>query len=199
MSRFDELAKEWDLNPRRVKSAKSIADGIKKVIDIKDKKIADIGAGTGLLSFHLFEEACCIDAIDNSKGMLEKLDEKSKQLDKKIHTIFLNIEKENLPKKYDIIVSSMTMHHIKDIENFIKKCKDALSIGGYLAIADLVTEDGTFHSRGNEGVEHFGFYRDELVRLFEKIGFEVVSYKIVEKIQKHRDFEVFLIIARKRD
>ncbi|HIQ51258.1 MAG TPA: class I SAM-dependent methyltransferase, partial [Nautiliaceae bacterium] len=57
-------------------------------------------------------------------------------------------------------------------------------------IADLVKEDGTFHSRGNDDVEHFGFSDDELKDYFSSWKME---YKIIHTIKKHKDFPVFLI------
>ena len=198
MSIFDNLAKEWDLNPRRVKSAKATTNKLKSLINIKNFNICDFGAGTGLITFNLFEDAKTITAVDNSKGMLEELSNKINKANiKNIKTLYLDIEKENLPKNsYNLIVSAMTMHHIKDTKRFINSLKSSLKNGGYLAISDLISEDGTFHSRGNEGVYHFGFSKDEIIKLFEELGFEIVDFSVVEIIKKHRDFELFLIVAR---
>ena len=197
MSRFDKMAKEWDLNPRRVRVAKSVTSKIKELIDIKDFEICDFGAGTGLISFNLFEEAKSITAVDNSKGMLKELETKAKKANiKNIKPLNLDIEKEHLPKEsFDLIVSSMTMHHIKDTKLFLKKLKSSLKKGGYIAISDLIKEDGTFHTKGNDGVYHYGFSKDELVKIFEKLNIKVIDFSIVEVIKKHRDFEVFLIVG----
>ena len=54
MSRFNDLAKEWDLNPRRVKSAKAVTKKLKELVHIDDMNICDFGAGTGLATFDLF-------------------------------------------------------------------------------------------------------------------------------------------------
>jgi len=198
MSIFDNLAKEWDLNPRRVKSAKATTNKLKSLINIKNFNICDFGAGTGLITFNLFEDAKSITAVDNSKGMLEELNNKINKANiKNINTLNLDIEKEGLPKNsYDLIISAMTMHHIKDTKKFINSLKNSLKKGGYLAISDLLSEDGTFHSRGNEGVHHFGFDKDEIIKLFEDLGFEIVDFSVVDVIKKHRDFELFLVVAR---
>jgi len=198
MSVFDNLAKEWDLNPRRVKSAKATTNKLKSLINIKNFDICDFGAGTGLVTFNLFEDAKTITAIDNSKGMLDELNKKINKANiKNINTLNLDIEKEDLPKNsYDLIVSAMTMHHIKDTKKFINSLKHSLKKGGYLAISDLISEDGTFHSRGNEGVYHFGFDKDEIIKLFEELGFEIIDFSIVDIIKKHKDFELFLVVAR---
>ena len=198
MSVFDNLAKEWDLNQRRVKTAKATTTKLKSLINIKNFDICDFGAGTGLIAFNLFEDAKSVTAVDNSKGMLEKLYNKIKNTHiKNIKTLSLDIEKENLPKNsYDLIISAMTMHHIKDTKSFINSLKSSLKNGGYLAISDLISEDGTFHTRGNEGVYHFGFSKDEIIKLFEELGFEIVDFSIADTIKKHRDFEVFLAVGK---
>ena len=54
---------------------------------------------------------------------------------------------------------------------------------GFLAIADLDKEDGSFHSDPT-GVEHKGFSRDHLVRLMMDAGFTLVSMETVHHIEK---------------
>ena len=81
----------------------------------------------------------------------------------------------------------MTIHHIKDIKKLSNKL---LEITNNVFIADLVKEDGTFHSRGSEDVEHFGFSKDELKNYFNKWNIE---YKIIHTIKKYKDFPIFLI------
>ena len=198
MSRFDNLAKEWDLNPRRVKSAKKITKNLKELVKIYNMDICDFGAGTGLVTFDLFEDAKSITAVDNSQGMLNELERKTNIADiKNIKALLLDIEKELLPKNsFDLVVSSMTMHHIKDTKEFIKKLKNSLKSGGYVAISDLASENGTFHERGNDGVYHFGFDKNDLLEIFKELEIELIDFSIVDVIKKHKDFEVFLIVGR---
>ena len=49
----------------------------------------------------------------------------------------------------------MVLHHVTDIENIIRKFHNLLNPDGHLAIADLYTEDGSFH--GKEFTGHKGF------------------------------------------
>jgi len=197
MSVFDLLAKEWDLNSNRVKNAKSFANTLKKIVPIKDKKIIDYGAGTGLVTFSLCDEACEVLALDNSNGMLEELEKKVKSADiSNVKTSFHDIETQDLPSGYDLFVSAMTMHHISDTDMFLSKAKDSLKKGGYVAISDLVCEDGSFHSRGNDGVYHFGFDRDEIKKIYQKHGLKVIFDDIIEVIKKDKEYPVFLIVGK---
>lgn len=62
--------------------------------------------------------------------------------------------------------SSMTLHHIKDIERILSKFHSYLSEGGFLAVSDLDLENRSFHKE-DAGVHHFGFDRDQLIKAAE--------------------------------
>ena len=96
----------------------------------------------------------------------------------------------------------MTLHHISDIHKIIKVFHSLLKVNGYLCIADLVKEDGSFHSNHNDFDGHNGFDRVQLSKILSSIGFNVDFYKICFEIEKEFNGEVkkyplFLIICRK--
>jgi len=198
MSRFDRLAQEWDLKPERVKSAKKVSDKLKSLFDLKGMDILDYGAGTGLVSFDLCEDARRVVAMDYSKGMLEEIEKKAQKVGiDNVHTRQHDMNKEDLPKEqFDLFISSMTMHHIEDTKDFLTKARSSLVKGGYVAINDLELEDGTFHSMGNDDVAHFGFDTVALKALFEEVGLEVVLLETVEVISKKKDYPIFLIVGK---
>jgi len=94
----------------------------------------------------------------------------------------------------------MVLHHVSDIENIISKFHRMLSPGGYLAIADLFTEDGSFHGEGFEG--HNGFDPANLAEILQKKQFNNISYKecfIINRKTSETEtskFPVFLITAK---
>ncbi|EDP74046.1 methyltransferase domain-containing protein [Hydrogenivirga sp. 128-5-R1-1] len=200
MSKFDQLAKEWDEKPLRVENAKKIGQAIiDNILLSKDWIVMDFGAGTGLLTFYIQPFVKQIDAVDNSQGMLDVLKEKAEKANvDNINPILKDLEKNHLGEdKYDLIVSSMTLHHIKNVEKFLKKLYKALKKGGYVAIADLEEEEGTFHS-DNEGVHHFGFDKEKVKELYERAGFKDIDVFTVNVINKEgKDYPVFLAIGRK--
>ena len=200
MNRFDLLAKSWDKKPRRVENAKKVGEAILKNLPIsKEWRVLDFGAGSGLLTFYLQPYAGQIDAVDNSKGMVEVLKEKiSKSNARNIKPILGNVETLELPEEYyNLIVSSMTLHHIKKPLELFKKLYRSLKRGGYIAIADLQKENGTFHET-NEGVFHFGFTEEELKNYLKLSGFEVLKIEVVNVIRKNgREYPVLLAIGRK--
>ena len=201
MNRFDNVAQDWESKASRVLIAKSSVDNIIETISLKpDFKILDYGCGTGLIGFGLSNETNTVIGMDYSIGMIEKFNSKAKELGfTNISAIQHNINEQKLPQnEFDLIAISMTLHHIKDTEMFIKKAKSALKNGGYLCINDLVKEDGTFHDEHkNEGVEHFGYDKDELCNLIKNNGSEIIEYKIVYTDHRNnKDYPIFQIIAK---
>jgi trans-aconitate methyltransferase len=103
--------------------------------------------------------------------------------------------------KFHLVVSSMTLHHVQDTTRLFKQWSELLLPGGVLAVADLDTEDGSFHG-DNTGVRHLGFDRQHLRGLLRNAGFSAVrdttaATMVREVAAGGRSFPVFLIIARK--
>lgn len=197
MSTFDKKAQNWDSGDIRVNGAKKIADAIEQKIDLTpDMEVLDFGVGTGLLGFEIAKKVKQVYGVDTSAGMLEKLQEKNSDT-LNIIPIQQDIIKEPLTQKFDGIVSSMTLHHVENLEEFFRTIRENLKENGFIAIADLEEEDGTFHS-DNEGVHHFGFVPKKLREVVQKAGFKDVKIENINTINKpHRDFGVFLLTAKK--
>ena len=184
MNRFDIEALTWDDLPRRVELAKAVVENIAPYLK-GDERVLDVGCGTGLVGLNIAPFVKEVVGIDTSKKMVEKFNQKAKKLNLNALALCKDIFEVN--EKFDVVISSMTIHHIKDIKKLSNKL---LEITNTVFIADLVKEDGTFHSRGNDDVEHFGFSKDELENYFNKWKME---YKIIHTIKKHKNFPVFLI------
>ena len=202
MSRFDERAKDWDKKQTTLDKSDACINHLKEKIDFSNiKNILDYGCGTGLIAFNLVEENNEVLGLDNSYGMIEEFNKKVKEKNlSNIKAKKHNILEEDLPKNsFDLIVISMSLHHIQDIDMFFKKSFEALKNGGYICINDLDKEDGSFHAKhNNEGVYHFGFSKDELVETAKKIGFSDSSFDIVYIFERENgNFPIFNFIAKK--
>ncbi len=195
---FAHKSKSWDMTSKRVQNAKSIASLIVKTVGLNLKmNVMDFGAGTGLLSYFIAPHVDTIVAVDNSPSMLDKFHEKSAEFDCKIEIIEHDLTEQEIERKFDGIISSMTIHHIEDISKLFENFYSMLNKGGFIAIADLECEDGTFH-RDNKGVFHFGFDPKLLQKIAEEIGFKEVKFELANEIKKpHKNFTVFLMTAIK--
>ncbi|RRS30325.1 MAG: methyltransferase [Epsilonproteobacteria bacterium (ex Lamellibrachia satsuma)] len=195
---FAHKSKSWDMNSKRVKNAKSIADLIVKNIKLTKKmELMDFGAGTGLLSYFIAPHVEKIVAVDNSPSMLLEFQSKCDEFSCKTEVIEKDLSSETIDRKFDGIISSMTVHHIKDIIALFSKFYTMLDDGGFIAIADLDSEDGSFHS-DDTGVFHHGFDREALEAIAQEAGFKDITFDTASVIKKpHRDFTVFLMTAVK--
>jgi len=195
---FANKSKSWDMSSKRVQNAKSIAELIVKNIDLdKEMELMDFGAGTGLLSYFVAPFVGKIVAVDNSPSMLKEFETKCDAFACETEIVEKDLSSETLDRKFDGIISSMTIHHLEDTLALFRKLYEMLKDGGFIAIADLDSEDGSFHS-DNTGVFHHGFDREALQAIAEEAGFKDVRFDTASTIQKpHRDFTVFLMTAKK--
>ncbi|ACM93725.1 S-adenosylmethionine-dependent methyltransferase [Nautilia profundicola AmH] len=187
-NRFDKDAITWDDLPRRINLAKAVVNNI--IPHLKgNEKVLEFGCGTGLVGINIAPYVQDLKGIDTSAKMVEKFNEKAQKLNLNAKAYQKDIFEIN--ESFDVVISSMTLHHIKNLNALNEKLK---SITNRVFLADLVKEDGTFHTRGNDDVEHFGFDIDELREYFK--GWNL-DYKIIHLIKKHSDFPVFLLELKK--
>jgi ubiquinone/menaquinone biosynthesis C-methylase UbiE len=204
MTNFDERAKDWDSDPKKVERARAVAKAIRKTIPLSnDMKALEYGCGTGLLSFALQSHLGQITLADTSQGMLDVLSEKIARAGvTNMHPVKLDLAYDPLPaEQYDLTYSLMTLHHIHAVNDMLVKFHDLLSPQGYLVAADLDKEDGSFHTDGTTDV-HLGFDRDELQKIVERIGFGNITFSTAYEIKKkigneEKMFPVFLMTAQK--
>jgi len=203
---FDSVAARWDLQPRRVELARAVSIAlIREAQPDMTMRVLDFGCGTGLVTLGLAPLVREVIAADSSQGMLEQL--AGKLADAGISNVmpFLipHDGAETLPKPVNLVVSSMTMHHIADVSSLIKRFQNILTPGGQLGIADLDAEDGSFHDDPT-GIEHHGFSSEEMEHLFCEAGFcEVRTVRIMD-VEKQRGssiqrYRVNLTIGRRDD
>lgn len=203
---FDKEAASWDERPLRVKLANDIAGVIvQQTIITADMDALDFGCGTGLLTLQLQPLVRSITGVDSSRGMLDIFNAKiAGQKLANTKTLFCDLDLgDRLTGKYNLIVSSMTLHHIREIAPLLAHFHSIMASGGSLCLADLDLEEGQFHA-DNTGVFHSGFDRAVLRNSFIDAGFVDVQDMTAAEIEKPacngetRKFSVFLITGRKK-
>lgn len=204
---FDNQALEWDNDPQKVKRAEIFAKEINDFIKpIKKLNALEFGCGTGLLSFKLKDSFKSITLADNSEGMINVLKEKINKEGIE-HFIPLQIdlfESDIQFSEYDVIYTLMTLHHMPDTKKTLKAFNSILKSKGFLCIADLVKEDGSFHAHRNDFDGHNGFDKDELSKTLSESGFKVDYYKecfVIEKKvnEEIKKYPLFLMICKKNN
>ncbi|HRH79438.1 MAG TPA: class I SAM-dependent methyltransferase [Thiobacillaceae bacterium] len=200
---FDSKARQWDQNPVFIERGEKIAAAIRAAVPLsRDMRALDYGSGTGLLSFPLRDALGHITLKDSSAGMLEVAREKIAAQGVTNMTVRqADLTAEPMPEeRYDLICSAMTLHHIPDTRHILAVFHGLLSPGGWVCIADLDREDGSFH--GSEVDVHHGFDRQALAGLVTAAGFGETRFETVFEIVKEteqgsRAYPVFLMVARR--
>jgi 2-polyprenyl-3-methyl-5-hydroxy-6-metoxy-1,4-benzoquinol methylase len=203
---FDCEAATWDDEPRRVKLVRDIADTISRAIELNpNMDVLDFGCGTGLLTLHLSPLVHSVTGVDSSKGMLDVLNAKTERHGfSNVKSQYLDIGNGDiLHGRYHLIVTSMTLHHVREISPLLSMFYDVLERDGHLCIADLDLDDGKFH-QDNHGVFHFGFDRAILRQSMLDAKFddvrEITAAEIIKPLANGADglFTVFLMVGRKK-
>ena len=201
---FDSRAKTWDDDPMKTARADAVAREIRAQVALEPQLCAlEYGCGTGLLSFALREHFKHITLADSSSAMLAVLDEKIRSgAIANMTALRLDLAIDPLPnQRFDLIDSLMTLHHIEDTNGLLRALYALLKSPGYLCLADLDREDGSFHGADFSG--HQGFDRQTLQRQASEAGFRNIRFSTVFTIRKavasggEKDFPVFLMVAEK--
>ncbi|MCK9492343.1 MAG: methyltransferase domain-containing protein [Sulfurimonas sp.] len=192
---FKHRAKDWD--KRSNTNTKTIGGAILERFALhSEMELLDFGSGTGLLGFEIAQHVKKVYGVDTSASMLEQLSAKNTP-ELSIEIVHQDIIQTPLQRSFDGLISSMTLHHIEDLHLFFSTIHSNIEEDGFIAIADLELEDGSFHS-DNTGVFHFGFDTDELQRIASRSGFRDVEISQVNTIKKpHKEYGVFLLTATK--
>jgi ubiquinone/menaquinone biosynthesis C-methylase UbiE len=203
MTSFDDRAKDWDADQTKVDRANAIGDAIIGNVPLHSSMhVLEYGCGTGILGFRLRPHVGDLTLADASDGMLQVVREKlAAKPDPRARPMKLDLILDPLPeRRFDLICSAMTLHHIPDTDDVLRKFSAILRPSGYLAIADLDTEDGSFH--GPDEDLHHGFDRDALGKKAGHAGLRVVRFITAYTMQKTsmgvmRTYPIFLMVAQK--
>jgi len=198
---FDDRAQTWDADPVKQERAEAVATALRQRVPLaRDWCALEYGCGTGLLSFVLHADLGRITLADSSPGMLAVLRGKIAAAGlTHLHPLALDLLTAPLPAEcHDLIFTLMTLHHVADVGRLLRIFHDLLRPGGWLAIADLDQEDGSFHGSGFTG--HNGFDREALRAQLAAVGFDGVDFSTCYVMKKAtdqgpREYPLFLAVA----
>jgi ubiquinone/menaquinone biosynthesis C-methylase UbiE len=203
MGEFDDKARTWDEDPMKLDRARKVARAIGAGIPLHPAlRTLEYGCGTGLLGFELRPEVGPLVMADSSPGMLAVLREKLEARGAGTTTVLaLDLGVDPLPEaRFGLVATLMTLHHVPDVDRILRDFHALLEPGGWLAVADLDLEDGSFHD-GAEGV-HRGFDRRALGARAGMAGFRDVAFTTVFEVVKGtggaaKAYPAFLMTARR--
>jgi ubiquinone/menaquinone biosynthesis C-methylase UbiE len=200
VSTFDERARTWDTPERRAR-AEAVADAIRAAVPLTgEMRAIEVGAGTGLLGLALADDVGELVLADPSAGMLEVVREKlADRRDGRVSALHLDLLADPPPPRpFDLAVSLLVLHHLPDTVAALRAIRALLRPGGRIALADLESEDGSFHSPDAEGIHHRGFEPDRLAAKAADAGFVDVSVRRATVIEREDGrFPVVLLLGRR--
>jgi len=203
-SRFDQAAAQWDNSPALQALARAVGDAIRRAVPLEPPwRALDYGAGTGLVTLQILPRIAAVTAVDASAGMLDQLSKKLAASG--INNVFVrqwDILSAPFPETgFDLCFSSMTLHHLRDVPLAFERFRQLLKPGGWLAMADLDTEDGSFHGPNND-VFHNGFERAAILEWLGKAGFVGAAISDAHRLLRPdasgamRSYGIFLAAAQ---
>lgn len=103
--------------------------------DVTNKSILDLGCGYGENDkFYKEQGAKYVLGTDISEKMIEKANEINK-IDGIEYKVIAMEDISSIDKKFDIIISSLAFHYIKDFDKLINDCYKLLNNDGYLVFS----------------------------------------------------------------
>jgi tRNA (cmo5U34)-methyltransferase len=182
---FDAGALQYDRNRRKV--IPCFDDFYKTLIRLipfdssEEFTVLDLGAGTGLVTaliLNVFPKAV-VSLLDISEGMLEKAKKRFAAKDNvTVHIMDYNTSP--LPGKYNLIVSAMSIHHLKnsDKKRLVQKIHNALVSGGTFVHAELArgaTDDSeeVYQEQWRKHLEGTDLTEDELNVIYERMSYDI--------------------------
>lgn len=188
-NQYEELRKE-----NKNKNANDLIEipNFRKLVpDVKNKSILDLGCGYGENDKYYKEQgAKYVLGTDISSKMLE-FAEKNNKID---GIEFKKIAMEDISsinQKFDIIISSLAFHYIKDFDKLIEDCYKLLNDNGYLVFSQEhpITTCIKYTENVKKGHtiidnKYFGLFSD-----YNRPGKRIKEWFGEEVIKYHRNFE----------
>jgi 2-polyprenyl-3-methyl-5-hydroxy-6-metoxy-1,4-benzoquinol methylase len=143
-SNFKELVNRFEDTERDVWQKPNLI--LEKLGDLQGKKVADIGAGTGYLSFKLREKGAEVVAKDIDERFIKYIDSVSTSLPDslKINAAIIPLDNPQLEDlSFDLVTLLNTYHHIENRVSYFFKVWKGLKDGGKLVIIDFKKKESS--------------------------------------------------------
>lgn len=184
--KFDENASQYDQQRRKLipcfDDFYSIAASLIET-NIHSPNILDIGAGTGLFSSFILRKfpQANLTLIDLSEKMLEVAKERLKDISK-VTYIIDDYTKYKFEQKYDIVISSLSIHHLSDEEKrqlygniYTILNKDGVFVNADQVLGGTPYIESLYKNDWKYKVENSGLSQEEIHSAYERTKLDKMS------------------------
>ncbi|MEO6980664.1 MAG: class I SAM-dependent methyltransferase [Mucilaginibacter sp.] len=205
---YDIWADEYDVQPGNLMLDldELVFSELLHTIDIKNKNVADIGCGTGRHWPKIFNEGIAdLTGFDVSPGMLGKLRQKFPSTQN--YVIADNHFSKIADNTYDVILSTLTVAHIENMDEALTSWSRILKDKGDIIITDFhpnaLASGGqrTFkHNNTHIAVQNFVHPTDEIKAILSKNNFRVINEiekRVDETVQHYYEAQDALHVYEK--
>lgn len=184
-SSFEELVNRFEDSTRYKWQQPEVV--IQKLGDLKGKKVADIGAGSGYFTFRLAEKGAIVSALDIDQRFVDYIN--SNKNSESVNAKLILDDDPKLDSSYfDVVLTVNTYHHIEERKNYFRKVWKGMKPGAELMVVDFKKEETAHGPPKKMRVEGLTVLRELQSAGFSKIVIDVTTLK-----------EQYIVVAKKFD
>lgn len=163
---------------------------------ISDKRVVDLGCGSGRLSRFFAEAGNHVTGVDNSEEQI-KLAAGTTQNGNPEFRVASMEATGLLDESFDVVLLSQSLHHASNPRDVLREAHRLAAPKAQLLVLDLLAHEEDW-MRGKFGDFWLGFSEADLRDWIEAAGFHVTHFQITEPSPEYPDLEGLLAVGEKK-